>query len=100
MKDAIWRRTRWRSKAGQAAGGAESLDGGGNGGLGVFAAALHHAGDQVVVVGGVDLDDVAIFPPPAVHKETVRRNGRDRHLWHDFSLAPSKTDYADYRTIG
>jgi hypothetical protein len=38
----------------------------------------------------VDLDDVAVVPPPAIHKETVRRNGRDRHLGHKFSLAPSE----------
>ena len=67
-------------EGGQAARGAESLDGGGNGGFGVLAASLHDAGDQAAVVGGVDLDDVAVFPPPAIYEETVSRNGRDRHL--------------------
>ncbi len=71
-------------EGGQAAGGAESLDGGGDGGLGVFVAALHDPGNQAAVVGGANFDDVAIFSPPAIHKETVRGNGRDRHLWHDF----------------
>ena len=54
-------------------------------------AALHDAGYEGAIVGGVDLDDVAIVPPPAIDKETVRRNGRNRHLGHDFSLAPSTT---------
>ncbi len=71
-------------EGGQAAGGAESLDGGGDGGLGVLAAALHDAGDQASVIGSVDLDDIAVFPPPAIQKKTVGRNGRDRHLCHDF----------------
>ena len=71
-------------KGGQAARGAESFDGGGDGGFGVLAASLHDAGDQAAVVGGADLDDVAIFLPPAIHKKTVRRNRRDRHLCHGF----------------
>ncbi len=75
---------------GQAAGGAESLDGGGNGGLGMLAAALHDTGDQAAIIGGVDLDDIAVLPPLAIHKETVRRNGRDRHFGHDFLWPPVK----------
>ena len=67
-------------ECGEAAGGAESLDGGGDGGLRVFAAALHDAGDEGAIVGGVDVDDIAVLPPPAIHKETVCRNGRDRHF--------------------
>jgi hypothetical protein len=43
-------------------------------------AALHDAGDYGAVVGGVNLDDVAVVLPPAIHKETVRRSGRDRHF--------------------
>ena len=43
----------------EATGGAEGLDGGGDAGLGMFTAALHDAGDEVVIVRGVDLDDVA-----------------------------------------
>ena len=75
-------------EGGQAARGAEGFDGGGDGGFGVLAAALHDAGDQAAVIGGVDLDEVAVFPPAAIHKETVRRNGRDRHLCHDFLWPP------------
>ena len=78
-------------ESGQAASGAEGLDGSGDGGLGVLAAALGYAGDEAAVVGSVNLDNVAVVPPPAIHKETVRRNGCDRHLCHDFSLAPGKT---------
>jgi hypothetical protein len=75
-------------EGGQAARGAEGLDGGGDGGFGMFAAALHYAGDQAAVVGSANLDDIAVFPPPAVYEETVRRNGRDRHFCHDFSWPP------------
>ncbi len=85
------RRTRWRSEGGKAARGAKGLDRRGDGGFGVFAASLHDSGDQGAVIGGANLDDVAVFPPLAVYEETVGRNRRDRHLCHDFFWPPIKT---------
>jgi hypothetical protein len=62
-------------EGGQAARGAESLDGGGNGGFGMLAAALDHAGDHAAVVRGANLDDVAVFHPLAVQKKPCVATG-------------------------
>ncbi len=83
----------------QAARGAEGLDGGGDGGFGVLAASLNDAGDQAVVVGSTNFNWVAVFLPPPIHKETVRRNGRDRHLRHVFSGPQFRNGLDDYRTF-
>jgi hypothetical protein len=72
----------------EATGRSESFDSRGNCGFRMFFTALHHAGDQIVIVGCANLDEVALLMPPAIHKKTVRRNGRDRHLGHDFFGAP------------
>jgi hypothetical protein len=40
----------------------------------------------------VNLDEIAILLPTAIHKKTMRRNRRNRHLCHDF-LGPQKSPY-------
>jgi hypothetical protein len=62
--------------------GAESFDGGGDGGIGVLAASLDDAGDEGTVIGGADVDRVAVFAPLAVQEKTVSCDRRDRHLGH------------------
>jgi hypothetical protein len=58
-------------EGGQAARRAESFDGGGNGGFGVRFTALNDAGYEAAVVGGADLDEVAILLPPSTKKPWV-----------------------------
>ena len=67
-------------EGGQAARGAKSFDGGGDGGFRVLPAALHNAGNEAAVVRRANLDDIAVVLPPSIHKKAMRRNGRDRHL--------------------
>jgi hypothetical protein len=55
----------------QPAGGSESFDGGGDGKVGVFAPGLDYAGDHRAIEGGADFDEIAVFDPPAIDKETV-----------------------------
>ena len=82
-------------EGGQAAGGAESLDGGGNGGFGVLAASLHHAGDQAAIVGSADLDDVAVFSSTG-HPQRNRGSQRARSSFPPFCLPCPDSDF-DYR---
>jgi hypothetical protein len=70
-------------KGRQAASGAEGFDGGGYGGFRMLLSALRDAGDEAAIIRSVNLDDIAILLPTAIHKKTMRRNRRDRHLCHD-----------------
>jgi hypothetical protein len=45
----------------------------------------------------VNLDDIAILLPTAIHKKTMRRNRRDRHLRHDVWY-PQNFAFPNYRT--
>ncbi len=88
------RRTRWRSKAGRRRVVPKALTAAAMAASACSLRPLHDAGDQAAVVGGANLDEVAILMPPAIHKETVRRNRRDRHLGHDFFGAPMNPTFA------
>jgi hypothetical protein len=51
----------------------------------MFMTAPHDAGNDAAIVGGANFYDVPVFVPAAIYEKTVRRNGRDRHLCHDYS---------------
>ena len=67
---------------GQAASGAESLHGGGDGGFGMLAPALDDPRNHAAIEGRANFDEVAVLHPPAVHKKTVGCDWGDRHLRH------------------
>ena len=69
-------------EGGQAPGGSEGFDSGGNGGFGVFAASLRHSANYAAVVRRADFDNVAVFHPTAVDEETVGCDGSERQFRH------------------
>jgi hypothetical protein len=73
-------------KSGQAPGGAERLHGGGDCSFGMLAARLYHSADHGAIERGADFDDVAVFHPTAVDKETVGCDWSDRHFRHTSPL--------------
>ena len=80
-------------EGGEAAGGPESLDCGGNSGFRMLSSSLIDAGYEAAVVGSVNFNEIAIFMPTAIHEETMSRNRRDRHFCHDFFRAPSQQTF-------
>ena len=81
----------------KAARGTEGFDSSGDGSLSMLFAPLNDAGDQAAVIGGSNLNEVAVLMPPAIDKETMRRNRRNRHLRHVL-LAP-RNGLSNYRTL-
>jgi len=87
-------------EGGQAASGSESLYGGGDGSFGMLAPRLDHSPKYAAIEGGADLDDVAIFHPPAVDKETVGCDWGKRHFRHFYLLyANSVFDYRPWLAV-
>src|ERR1700674_3661580 len=74
-------------EGGQSPRGSEGLDGGGNGGVCVFAASLIHVRDERAVVRRANIDDVPLFQPPPVQEETMGCNWNHRHLGHALPLS-------------
>ena len=64
----------------------------------MLAPPLDYAGNHAAVIRCVHLDHVAVFAPAAIHKESVRHNGSDRHLGHDF-LIPGGNDLKIIRRL-
>jgi len=78
---------RWKTTS-----GAECFHGGCDSSLGMSSISLSDTGDQAGIVRGADFDYVALLLPSTIHKETVRRNRRDRHLCH-VVLPPGETSF-------
>src|SRR4029077_2089002 len=74
-------------EGGQSPGGAERLDGGGNGRVRVFAASLVHVRDEGAVIRRANIDDVSLLQPLPVQEETVGCNWNHRHLGHASPLS-------------
>src|ERR1700722_4512219 len=83
-------------ECGQTAGGTECLHRGGDRGFRVFAARLSHSTDYAAIEGIADLDDVPIFEPTAIDKETVGCDWGDCQFGH-FLEPPVAADVFDYR---
>jgi hypothetical protein len=69
-------------KGRQTSRGAEGLHRCGDGGFGMFAAGLGHTPNYAPVEGRADFDDVAIFDPTAIDKETVGCDWSQRQFRH------------------
>ena len=74
-------------EGGQPPSSSEGLDGGGNSGFRVFAASLVDMRDKRAVVRRTHVDDIALFQPLPVQKETVGCNRSHRHLGHALPLS-------------
>src|SRR6202140_4812673 len=81
MPVAIWRRTRWRSKAGSRRVVPKALT------AAAMAASLVHVRDEGAVVRRAHIDDVPLFQPLPVQEETMGCNWNHRHLGHALPLS-------------
>jgi|ERR1700676_2734520 hypothetical protein len=63
----------------------------------MFAPRLHYPPDHAAVKRIADLNDVAIFEPSAVDKETMGCDWSDCQFWHFFLGPPAAADSFDYR---